>query len=101
MAMWVMAVVGEAPCQCFSPGGEPDDIAGMNLCDGAAEALGAAAAGGDDDGLAEGMGVPGGAGTGLEGDGGGCDAGGGLGLDEGIDAHGAGEPGCGAMGRGA
>ena len=20
MAMWVMAVVGEAPCQCFSPG---------------------------------------------------------------------------------
>ena len=54
----------------FFARGEPDDIAGMDFCDGSAEALGAAGAGGDDDGLAEGMGVPGGAGAGLESDGG-------------------------------
>ena len=46
----------------FFAGWEPDDIAGMEFFDGAAEALGATAAGGDDQGLAEGVGVPGSAG---------------------------------------
>ena len=66
MAMWVMAVVGAAPCQCFSPGGEPDDVAGADFLDRAALALDPAAAGGDDQGLAQRMRVPGGARAGLE-----------------------------------
>ena len=76
----------------FFARGKPDDIAGMDFFDGAAEALDAAGAGDDDQGLAERVGVPGGAGTGLEGDAGTGDAGWGGGLEEGIDAYGAGEP---------
>ena len=67
MAMCVMAVVGVAPCQCFSPGGT-NDVAGADFLDGAARALRPAAAGGDDQRLAERMRVPGGARAGLEGD---------------------------------
>ena len=47
---------------------EPDDIAGPDLLDRAALALDPAAAGRDDQRLAERMRVPGGAGAGLEGD---------------------------------
>ena len=49
-------------------GREPDDVAGADFLDGSALALRAAAAGGDDQRLAERVGVPGGAGAGLEGD---------------------------------
>src|ERR1035441_8082010 len=49
-------------------GREPDDVAGADFFDGAAQALRAAEAGGDDEGLAERVRMPGGAGTGLEGD---------------------------------
>ena len=68
MAMWVMAVVGAAPCQCFSPGANHDDVAGPDFLDRAALALRRAAAGGDDQRLPQRMGVPGGARAGLEGD---------------------------------
>jgi hypothetical protein len=33
MAMCVMAVVGAAPCQCFSPGANQITFAGMDLLD--------------------------------------------------------------------
>ena len=56
-------------------GRKPDDVAGPDFLDRAALALRPAAAGGDDQGLAERMGVPGGAGAGLEGDAGAADAG--------------------------
>src|SRR5208283_6137476 len=49
-------------------GREPDYVAGADLLDRTAPALGASAAGGDDEGLAERVGVPGGACAGLEGD---------------------------------
>ena len=63
-----MAVVGVAPCQCFSPGREPDHVAGPDLLDRAALALRPAAAGGDDQRLPERMRVPCGARARLEGD---------------------------------
>ena len=91
MAMWVIAVVGVAPCQCFSLGREPDDVALLDFLDGAALALHPAAAGGDDQGLAQRVGVPGGAGAGLEGDARAADARRGGRLEQRIDAHGAGE----------
>ena len=49
-------------------GRTPDDVAGADLDDRLAFALGPAAPGGDDQGLAERMGVPGRAGARLEGD---------------------------------
>jgi len=73
-------------------GREPDYVAGVDVVDGAALELGPAGAGGDDEGLAEGVGVPGGAGTGFEGNAGGGDEGGVGGLEEWVDADGAGEP---------
>jgi hypothetical protein len=66
MAMCVMAVVGAAPCQCFSPG-EPDHIAGMDLLDWPSLALHPTTAGCDNQGLTERMNMPCGASTGLEG----------------------------------
>jgi hypothetical protein len=57
MAMCVIAVVGEAPCQCFSPG-ENHHIAGPDLLDRSAFALNSAATGCDNESLAEGMCVP-------------------------------------------
>jgi hypothetical protein len=72
----------------------------MNLFDGAAFALRPSAARGDDEGLAERVGVPGSPRAGLEGD-----AGAGherriRGLKEGVDADGAGKPIRGALGGG-
>ena len=76
----------------FFAGGEPDHVAGVNLLDGAAFALCPAAAGGHDQGLAERVGVPGGAGAGLEGDAGAGDAGGVGGLEKRVDSDCACEP---------
>ena len=67
-AICVIAVVGAAPCQCFSPGRKPDDIARTDFFDWPAFGLRPAKAGRDDEGLAERMGVPRGTGARLEGD---------------------------------
>ena len=76
----------------FFVGGEPDYVAGAEFFDGAAFTLGAAAASGDYQGLAEGMGVPCGSGSGFEGYAGTCCACWIGCLEEGIDADGSGEP---------
>src|SRR5262249_28229634 len=70
---------------------EPDDVAGAEFLDRTAPALGPAKAGSDDQGLAEGMGMPGGAGAGLEGHAISGGAGGRGGREERIDTDGAGE----------
>jgi hypothetical protein len=67
MAMWVMAVVGVAPCQCFSPGENQTTSPGPDLLDRSAFALSPAAARRDDEGLTERMRVPCGTCTRLEG----------------------------------
>lgn len=84
----------------FFAGREPDDVAGVDGFHGAAEALDAAGTGGDDEGLAEGMGVPGGTGAGFEGDDGAADARGVAAFEGGVDADGAGEPVGGTFGGG-
>jgi hypothetical protein len=66
IAMWVIAVVGDAPCQCRSPGAEPHDVAGANLLDRSAVALHASATRRDDQRLPERMCVPRRAAPGLE-----------------------------------
>src|ERR1035441_9621327 len=73
-------------------GREPDDIAGPNLLDGAALALCPTEAGGDDESLSEGMGVPGGACSGLEGDARDDDARGVGWGGQRVDAYCSGEP---------
>ena len=76
----------------FFAGWKPDDVAGPDVLDGAAPALGESSTGGDDEGLAERMSVPCGAGAGLEGDAG-TDGARGCGRrEQGINAHGAREP---------
>ncbi len=92
MAMWVMAVVGAAPCQCFSPGANQTTSPGRISSIGAALALDAPAARGDDEDLAEGMGVPRGAGAGLEGHRIAGRARRRRNREQGVDAHGSGEP---------
>ena len=87
-----MAVVGVAPCQCFSPGANQTTSPGRISSIGPALALDPAAAGGDDQGLAERVGVPGRAGAGLEGDAGAGHPGGIGRLEEAVDPDGAGEP---------
>ena len=58
MAICVMAVVDVAPCQCFSPGGHPDHVAGPDLHDRTSPAPNEAAAGCHDQRLAQRMHVP-------------------------------------------
>ena len=58
-AMCTSAVVGVAPCQCFSPGGNHTTSPGPKFLDGAAPALGPTEAGGDDKRLPQRMGMPG------------------------------------------
>ena len=92
MAIWVIAVVGAAPCQCFSLGRKPDHVTLPDLLDGAALALHPAAAGGDDQRLPQRMRVPGGAGAGLERDARAADPRRVGRVEQRIDTHGAGEP---------
>ena len=91
MAICVTAVVGAAPCQCFSPGAKRPRRRGGSP-QSAALPLRPAAAGGDDQRLAERMRVPGGARARLEGDGIGGRARRGADRKQRVDAHGAGEP---------
>ena len=66
MAMWLIAVVGAAPCQCRSPGGtRPRRRGGCSAP--ARPGLDEPAPGGDDQDLPERMGVPGRPRAGLEG----------------------------------
>ena len=92
MAIWVMAVVGAAPCQCFSPGANETTSPGRISSIGPPSRCDPAAARGDDQGLAERMGVPGRARAGLEGD---ASAGHARRVgraEQRIDPHRAGEP---------
>jgi hypothetical protein len=66
---------GGSAVPAFFAGGDPDDVAGADFFDGSAPAPDAAVARGDDEVLAEGVGVPGGACAGFEGDAGGGNAG--------------------------
>ncbi len=68
MAMCVIAVVGAAPCQCFSPGGNQTTSPGPNFLDRPAPALGPAATRRHDQSLPQRMRVPRRPGAGLEGD---------------------------------
>ena len=70
-----MAVVGAAPCQCFSPGGIHTTSPGRISSIGSSFALHPTATGGDNQRLAEWMSVPRGTGAGLEGDAGPAGAG--------------------------
>ena len=79
---------------------EPDHVAGMDLFDGASFVLRPSAACGDDEGLAERVGVPRGPRTRLEGDAGGGNMRRIRGLKEGVDADAAAKPICGALGGG-
>ena len=91
IAIWVIAVVAAAPCQCFSPGGNQTTSPGRISSFGSAPALRPAETGGDDQRLAKRMGVPRGAGAGLEGDAG-AEAARRFGrLKQRVDANGAGE----------
>src|SRR5262249_22106990 len=83
---------GRRPVPVLLPRREPDHVAGPNLLDRAALALHPAAAGRDDQGLAQWMRVPRRPGTGLEGDAGTGRAGRDAGLEQGVDADRAGEP---------
>ena len=92
MAIWVMAVVGGGAVPVLLARREPDHVARPDLLDRAAPRAAPAAAGRHDQGLAQRVGVPCGAGAGLEGDAG---AGGArrIGrLEQRVDAHRAGEP---------
>ncbi len=92
MAMWVMAAVGDGAVPVLLARREPDHVAGADFLDRAAFALHPAAAGGDDQDLAERMRVPRGAGAGLEGDRLPAAARGVGRLEQRVDAHRAGEP---------
>jgi hypothetical protein len=61
-----MNVVGVAPCQCHSPGGGDDDVAGSQAQRRAAAGLDETLAHGDVEGLTEVVAVPGGVGAGRE-----------------------------------
>src|SRR5437773_12113803 len=87
--MSVIAVVGDAPCQCFSPGRKPDHVTGTDLLDGAAFALNPAAAGRNDERLAERMRVPGRSSRRLKRHAGALNEGGIGRLEKRVDANGA------------
>src|SRR5215211_2627441 len=72
--------------------GRGDDVSGADALDGAAAGLHQALAFGDVEGLADGVGVPGGAGRGGEPDGADPDAGGFLAAGDGVDEDVPGEP---------
>jgi len=92
IAMWVTKRSGAAPCQWFSAGLEPDPVAGPDLLDRGALALAEPEALGDEDRLAERVGVPGGAGAGREVDGGGGGGGRRRRHGDGVDVDVAAEP---------
>ena len=81
-------------------GREPDYVAGMDLFNGASFVLRPSAACGDDEGLAERVGMPCSSRAGLEGDAGGGNKRRIRSLKEGVDADGAGKPIRGALGGG-
>ena len=87
-----MAVVGAAPCQCFSPGGIEITSAGMDILNRSALALHPTTTGCDDQGLTERMGMPRGAGTRLERDASARRASRWVCLEQGVDADRAGKP---------
>lgn len=87
---------GAGAVPVFFAGRKPDHIAGVDFLDRAAPALGAATAGGHDQSLAERVGVPRGAGAGLEGDAVAGRSGGRGGGKERIDPDDPCEPICGA-----
>src|ERR1700678_715058 len=89
--------VGSGAMPMLLSGREPDYVAGMDLYDGASFVLRPSAACGDDEGLAERVGVPRGPCAGLEGDAGGGNKRRIRGLKEGVDADGAGKPIRGAL----
>ena len=88
------------PVPVFFAGGKPDDIAGTDLLDGRAFALSQAAAGGDDQRLAERVGMPCGSRARLEGDACTLNECWIRSLEERIDPYCAGEPIGGSFGGG-
>jgi hypothetical protein len=84
--------VGSGAVPMLLSGREPDYVAGVNLFDGATFVLRPSAACGDDEGLAERVGVPCSPRAGLEGDAGAGDKRRIRGLKEGVNADGAGKP---------
>ena len=92
MAICVIAVVGVAPCQCFSPGENHTTSPGRpNFLSRAARALNPAETRRDDQGLTERMCVPSGAGSRLERDAGASHTCWFGRLEQRINANGAGE----------
>src|ERR1700719_266186 len=87
-----MAVVGVAPCQCFSPGGNHTKITRPDLLDRSALTLCPAAACHHNEGLAKRMSVPGGPRTGFESYTSALNKGRIECLEQGIDPYHAGEP---------
>ena len=94
MAMCVMAVVGAAPCQCFSPGENQTTSPGRISSIGPPHALRAAATGRDDESLTQRMRVPCRPRSRLEGYAGALNKRRIGRLKKRIDSHRAGEPVC-------
>src|SRR5213082_3078270 len=92
MAMCVIAVVGVAPCQCFSPGANQTTSPGRIFSIGVALALNPAKTGRDNQRLTEWMCMPGSASTRLEGDACATNASRFGCLEQRINANRAGEP---------
>src|SRR5438067_1803703 len=98
MAMCVMAVVGAAPCQCFSPGANHTTSPGRIFLHLPAVALHPAASAGDDQGLPERVGVPSGACSRLEGHARATDPCRVRPVKQRVNTHRAGEPVCRSLG---